>query len=218
MDNSDYQMDYISNSTGNNSSPLAAETSSQLPEMSQKIANPITAEFIRDQAKLDDAADDCTTQPGGVAELYGFFHDYESDEAAKTLTMGSNSSPLAAETSSQLPEMSQKIANPVTAEFIRDQAKLDDAADDCTSQPGGVAALLDLFQDDAEEAVKKLQHEAVKKLQDQADEDDEAVLKDEADEAVQYQPDDYDNDIAGISIYPISPGDPGPSVSKSIVH
>jgi len=169
--------------------------------MSQKIANPITAEFIRDQAKLDDAADDCTTQPGGVAELYGFFHDYESDEAAKTLTMGSNSSPLAAETSSQLPEMSQKIANPVTAEFIRDQAKLDDAADDCTTQPGGVAALLDLFQDDADEAAKT--------LQDQADKDDEAVLKDEADEAVQYQPDDYDNDIAGISIYPISPGDPG---------
>jgi hypothetical protein len=57
--NADYQMDYISNSAANNS---------QLPEMSQKLANPVTSEFLRDQTKLhkEDAANDCSTQSAEV--------------------------------------------------------------------------------------------------------------------------------------------------------
>jgi hypothetical protein len=79
--NADYQMDYISNSTANNSSPPAI-TSSQLPEMSQKLANPVTAEFLRDQTKLHnkDADDDCSTQ--SAEALFKIFHklDKETDD------------------------------------------------------------------------------------------------------------------------------------------
>jgi hypothetical protein len=110
------------------------------------------------------------TQPNNVA----YQMDYISNSAANNLSPP-------AETLSQLPEMSQKLANPVTAKFLRDQTKLydEDAANGCSTQSAEV--LLNLF------------HE----------------LDKEADDDQPDQPEDYDNDIVGNSIYPTSHGDPG---------
>jgi Ulp1 family protease len=76
--NADYQMDYLINSAANKSSPLAGPLS-QVPEMSQKIANPVTAAFLQGQAKLgdEDAADDGSTQSG--EGIYNLFRELDEE-------------------------------------------------------------------------------------------------------------------------------------------